>query len=48
MVAITKASRKAASLMVCPEENSGWRKIGYWPSLVKMHLKGIISVSPDS
>ena len=27
--------------------DSGWRKRGYWPYTVKVHIKGMISVSPD-
>ena len=31
-----------------PGGNSGLRKARFWPWLVKMHIKGIHSVSPDS
>ena len=34
--------------MVHPEGNSGWRKTGYWPYIVKMPIKGMILISPDS
>ena len=29
-------------------ENSGWIKTGYWPWIVKMHIKGTVSMNPDS
>ena len=35
-------------LLVYPEESSGWRKTGYWSWIVKVHVKGIISISPNS
>ena len=29
-------------------DNSGWIKTGYWPWIVKMHIKGTTSMNPDS
>ena len=31
-----------------PEELRKWKIIGYWPQIAEMHMKGMISVSPDS
>ena len=31
-----------------PWGNSGWENTGYWPQLAEVHIKGMISVSPDS
>ena len=31
-----------------PWGNSGYENIGYWPQIAEEHIKGIISVSPDS
>jgi len=40
-----------ASPTSCPDIvlwwNSGWEGTGYWSSIVKVHKKGMISVSPD-
>ena len=33
---------------VHPKGNSRWRKIRHWLYIVKMYIKGIISMSPDS
>lgn len=41
--------QQASSRPNCvPWEDSGWRKAGYWPYIVKAHIKGIISVRADS
>ena len=34
--------------VVNPEEHSRRKKIGYWPQILKMHIRGIISVKLDS
>ena len=28
--------------------DSGWRRAGCWPQIAKAHIKGMISISPDS
>ena len=31
-----------------PRRNPGCENTGYWPQLIEAHIKGMISVSPDS
>ena len=31
-----------------PLGDSGWKVTGYWPWIVKVHIKGVVSMSPDS
>ena len=33
---------------VSTEELRMWKNPGYWPQIAEMHMKGMISVSPDS
>jgi len=28
--------------------NSGWERTGYWPQKTKMHIQGVISMSPSA
>ena len=47
-VVATKASVPAALTWLVRWGDSGWRKAGYWLWIVKVHITGMISMSPGS
>ena len=38
-----KSSASAATPSCVPWKDSGWRKTGYWPKIIKVHITGITS-----
>lgn len=41
-------SHAAPSPNSAPWGETGWRRTGYWPKVAKVHIKEMISVSPDA
>ena len=52
--ATTAAPETAKTLSHCSHANSapwgdsGWKRTGYWPQIAKTHIKGMMSMTPDS